>query len=644
MRLGSRVLPLRFGRAAAAAAALALAAWPLLPAAAAWPFGPGAPPEPTHEIKAPHYGDALFYFFQDRYFTSVTTLMASQQFGRVAKHDDEAEILRGGMLASYGLTKEAGEIFAQLIDRGASPWVRDRAWFYLAKIRYQRGYLPEAEESLAKIERKLPPQLEEERGLLLAQLLMLRSDYAGAAGTLSGLPTKGTGARYVRYNLGIALLKSGESKRGTQLLDDIGKESAPNEEYRSVRDRANVALGFSALAENRPKDARKYLERVRLQGLQASKALLGFGWAGDALGDPQSALVPWQELAQRDFGETAVLEAQIAIPYAYAKLGAYGQSLQRYEAAIAAYERESAELNVSIKAIRDGKMIDTMVEQNPGEEMGWFWKIRDIAEMPRARHLAQVLAQHEFQEALKNYRDLRFLARNLEEWREKLTVFEDMLATRRKAFADRLPLVRERQQQIDVEALVKRREALVGEVAAGEAAGDGVAFADAKQIDLLERMKEVRRIVDAPNADEEAFKQRDRVRLVAGVLAWQISQDSVGRLWDAKIELERMESRLGEAKRHADALSTAQREEPLRFDRFARRIAAINPQLQVMIPRVAGLSREQRTEAQDIAVAELIGQQQRIAAYTMQARFALAQLYDRAYGKQDAAQAASAKP
>ena len=219
-----------------------------------------------------------------------------------------------------------------------------------------------------------------------------------------------------------------------------------------------------------------------------------------------------------------------------------------------------------------------------------------------------------------------------------------MLATRRKAFADRLPLVRERQQQIDVEALVKRREALVAEVAAGEAAGDGVAFADAKQLDLLARMKEMRRIVDAPNADEEAFKQRDRVRLVAGVLAWQISQDSVGRLWDAKVELERMESRLGEAKRHADALSAAQREEPLRFDRFARRIAAINPQLQVMIPRVAGLSREQRTEAQDIAVAELTGQQQRIAAYTMQARFALAQLYDRAYGKQDADQAASAKP
>ena len=70
----------------------------------------------------------------------------------------------------------------------------------------------------------------------------------------------------------------------------------------------------------------------------------------------------------------------------------------------------------------------------------------------------------------------------------------------------------------------------------------------------------------------------------------------------------------------------------------------INPQLQVLIPRVAGLAASSAPRLQDIAVAELSGQQQRIAAYTTQARFALAQLYDRAYGKQDADQAAAAKP
>ena len=77
-------------------------------------------------VQAPHYGDTLFQFYQEHYFSSVTGLMVSQHFGRVAQHADEAEVLRGGMLLSYGLHREAGEIFAQLIERGASPAVRDR--------------------------------------------------------------------------------------------------------------------------------------------------------------------------------------------------------------------------------------------------------------------------------------------------------------------------------------------------------------------------------------------------------------------------------------------------------------------------------------------------------------------------------------
>ena len=92
----------------------------------------GAEVPKPHVIQDPHYGDTLFYFYQDRYFTAITGLMTSQHFNRVALHADEAEVLRGGMLLSYGMHKEAGAIFTQLIEKGAPPPVRDRAWFYLA--------------------------------------------------------------------------------------------------------------------------------------------------------------------------------------------------------------------------------------------------------------------------------------------------------------------------------------------------------------------------------------------------------------------------------------------------------------------------------------------------------------------------------
>src|SRR5207253_5756751 len=106
--------------------------------------------------------------------------------------------------------------------------------------------------------------------------------------------------------------------------------------------------------------------------------------------------------------------------------------------------------------------------------------LRDLPEMPHANHLAQVLAQHEFQEAFKNYRDLRFLSKNLQGWADSLGVFGDMLATRREAFAQRLPQVRERASEISIDAAQKRRDALAQELARVESENDGVAFADEK--------------------------------------------------------------------------------------------------------------------------------------------------------------------
>src|SRR5688500_6127544 len=83
-------------------------------AAAAWGGAVAAPQAPARLVQDPHYGDTLFHFYQDHYFSSVTSLMVSQHFGRVAHHADEAEVLRGGLLLSFGLHREAGAIFAHL--------------------------------------------------------------------------------------------------------------------------------------------------------------------------------------------------------------------------------------------------------------------------------------------------------------------------------------------------------------------------------------------------------------------------------------------------------------------------------------------------------------------------------------------------
>ena len=597
--------------------------------------------KPDGLVKDPHYGDTLFHFYQDHYFTSVTSLMVSQHFNRVSKHADEAEVLRGGLLLSYGMHKEAGEIFALLIEKGAAPPVRDRAWFFLAKIRYQRGLYAEADDALGRIEKNLPPDLEEERVLLKANVAMARGDYATAVTVLNSMadPAKeiSTGttsaALYARYNLGVALVRSGNSTGGSALLDQLGKAPTPpqaTEEFRSLRDKANVALGFAALQDNKPEAAGPFLERVRLNGSQSNKALLGFGWASASLKDHKKALVPWTELSQRDTSDSAVLEASIALPYAFGQLGAYGQALERYTAAITVYERENTGLDESIVAIRAGKLVDGLLERNPGEEMGWFWSIRELPQMPHGGHLTQVLSQHEFQESFKNYRDLQFLTRNLQQWKDSLAVFGDVLDNRRKAYADRLPQFLAKARDTGLNELSLRGATLATELQVAEVQGDGSVFADAKERELLDRLEGVQANLKALGDSPETTAARERQRLVAGALTWQLTQSYPARLYEAKRALQTLDAGISEAKQREAGLAQAQRDEPARFDQFALRIVELDKRIEALIPLVAALSKEQQGALQELAVAELVRQKDRLAAYSTQARFAVAQLYDRA--------------
>ncbi|NJN82643.1 MAG: hypothetical protein HC802_10475 [Caldilineaceae bacterium] len=125
---------------------------------------------------------------------------------------------------------------------------------------------------------------------------------------------------YGQFNLGVALVRAGRTERGLQLLDGVGQLVTENPELVALRDKANVAIGYALLQAGRPAEARLALNRVQLAGSQASKALLGAGWADAAEGGYQSALVPWLELHGRAVQDGAVQESYLAVPYAYAEL------------------------------------------------------------------------------------------------------------------------------------------------------------------------------------------------------------------------------------------------------------------------------------------------------------------------------------
>jgi len=610
-----------------------------------WPWRDTAPP-PHIGVQAPHYGDSLFYFFQGRYFTSVTGLMVSQQFQRMGQHDDEAEILRGGLYLSYGMHREAGNVFAALIERNAPPPVRDRAWFYLAKIRYQRGLSAEALDALGRIDKALPGALQEDRGLLQANALMALGRYDEASRVLDLLAKGGVASSYARYNLGVALIRSGDVQRGSEQLDGVGRMPATTDEYRSLRDKANVALGYAALQQGKGAEARTYLQRVRLEGMYSNNALLGFGWAAANQGQMKSALVPWSELAGRGTNDAAVLEAKLAVPYALTDLGAHSQALVLYRDAIAAFDKQGAALDAAVAAIRSGKLLDGLVAGNPGDEMGWFWTIADLPDvqgLPLNAHLAQLIATHPFQESFKNYRDLLFLERNLRQWQDNLGVLRDMLANRSAGYAQRLPQIRSREDALNLTGMRQRADALQAELARVERDVDVAALATARERELQQRLDRVRATLESGGDAPEFAQARERYRRAAGALLWQQNEAYAQRLWNARKGMQALLADLERTQALDAALAAAQRDEPARLDAFAHRLDALAARVDVELPRVAGLAQQQQVALQEMAVAELLRQKERLAEYGTQARFAVAQIVDRAALGNDAKDASAAQ-
>src|SRR5690242_5294659 len=61
---------------------------------------------PLMRIRDLHYGDVLFYFYQDQNFEAITRLNAYEQWGLLPHHGPESQLLLGGLYLSLGLHNE----------------------------------------------------------------------------------------------------------------------------------------------------------------------------------------------------------------------------------------------------------------------------------------------------------------------------------------------------------------------------------------------------------------------------------------------------------------------------------------------------------------------------------------------------------
>ena len=201
---------------------------------------------------------------------------------------------------------------------------------------------------------ELPEELEPERQMLHAQVLMEQGRFADALAALEAWRRPGDAwVGYAKYNIGVSLVRLGQVEDGARVLDEVGQLDPENPEFDALRDKANVALGYAWLQASRPVEAKPSLQRVRLDGPFSNKALLGVGWSDAEAADYRAALAPWLALRERSLLDSAVQESLLAVPYAFAQLGADKQAADHYVDAIEAFSSEIVRLTESIESDRE---------------------------------------------------------------------------------------------------------------------------------------------------------------------------------------------------------------------------------------------------------------------------------------------------
>jgi hypothetical protein len=604
----------------------------VLGAAVAWTVQAAEPsrdaPAPT-QVRDLDYGDVLFHFFQDDYFESIVRLEVNRDFDRLQHHAAEAELLAGGLYLSLGLHTEAEQIFDRLLAGPVAPAVRDRARFYLARIGYQRGYFAGALRNLELVQQPLPGKLEPERRLLEANVLMSLGRHGEAAQRLERWSDTSGWSHYARFNLGVALVRAGDTARGRQFLEQVGTLQAANEEQASLRDRANLALGFALLQQPGGDDPTAVLSRVRLDGPFTNKALLALGWAEANASRPDRALVPWLELQQRRLLDASVQESLIAVPYAYVKLASNGQASEHYRSAVEAYARESRRIDESIAAIRQGGFLDSILATVPqGDRPGWFWQLEQLPDAPHTRYLYHLLASHEFQEGLKNYRDLRLMQANLARWTDSLEAFGAMIEAREIAATQREPRRQEMLSGTDLESLAQRQQELADRFAQVEASRDVAALASLQERAQWEALARIDATLTAMPAGPQRDEFTERARLLRGALMWELDRAYKVRVTQTRRDLRQTKAALAEAGTRFAAIGEAGDLVPRNTQGFARRVDELSERVARIAPMIDATALAQERALADLAVAELQAQQKRLGSYSTQAQFALASLYD----------------
>ena len=602
---------------------------------------PEKPREPVpidqpHAIEDLAYGDLLFEFYQQHYFSAITKILVAKERGLFDQNSEHAELVLGALYVSYGLLDAGESIFKTLLNTYTSPEGADESWYQLARIYYKRD---NPQHSLDILTSNINEPLESRatEHVLLQILCHIRLGQVDQAQALTQyLQDDKAQSIFVRFNMASTLAQLGDMEQAAGYYADVLSQNRPTTELdKTLNDQAALALGIHYLRSNQLELARQTLHRIRLYGPVANRALLALGWTHYHADQKLEALTPWMELNDRALTDPAVQESILNVPFVFEQLGALQDALDGYNSAYKIFRNQRRRLEDIKEDIRQPDWIERIspVDITAQDAMGKLPEFQLPVDDEVSQHLYRYFASNEFQRLYRDYRELQRLYMVLRHWERQFPSFNEMINTHVERLNELAPKA---EQAIDnsknfyaySRVKLEEFEARLNDIIAND---DLMGLANVAQLAQKERLDAIEAALNQLGDPDEYYEEWGKLKLLQGLLIWDLNATAIDKRWEATKDQVAMNNMLVELEQRIRDVMNAREVRLNRFHGFETRIQELYKQVKDLELDAAAQLRQQRRQMQQVAISIIELQQKQLDQMRAKSLLAIARLQDLGY-------------
>lgn len=542
-----------------------------------------------------------------------------------AQPQGRALLLRGLARADLGMDEAARSDLRQVAE-GAG---RDaaQAQLGLATIAIGEGQDVDALKLLQSAIPDLKGEAREKALYKLSDIQRRKGDLEAAAGSL-GKMNDGYWAALGYMNLATAYAKLDSDPSRTLVALHVAAAMLNGQtggRDLELLDRINLIAGYLTVKSGQYDAALSFLNQVRLNSYYAPQALYLHGLAQSRQEDYRDAMQFWHRARKYPLAFEGVADASMGMGLAFDESGYLGQAGDAYLGAASAFEAELVNIRKIEEQVRKDGAWKAMLVASKGDNVEWYLADSKSLNTPRQAYLMRLMEQPKAQAAAQRVAELSRMDKRLAVKEHDLAVFADMLQQRLARVRSSSSGAEMSNVRARLASLQARYQSLHARLQKATSSNDLESLVSGDLAQKFQQLDALRRQAVKQQADAATLARIERLH---GLLVWRAEeQESLNSrqleatLQQAGDDLTRLQASVSE---FDDRLSAT----PAHFRQLLARVKAQQARVAEARSTLAGLRQRSEQAFDQVTLAFLDAQSDRIATWRDRSNQEIAHLYE----------------